>query len=83
MSHYLQVLYRLEVVLYLFFVVCPVCQGNIRKTMRKIGQTDIFSPGGSVLSALSYLEVLSSEMNPAQIRLIRKVVIKERGAAAF
>jgi hypothetical protein len=51
--------------------------------MRKIGQTDIFSPGGSVLSALSYLEVLSSEMNPAQIRLIRKVVIKERGAAAF
>ncbi len=54
MSHYLQVLYKLEVILYSFF--CPVCQGNIRKTMRKIGQTDIFSPGVSVLSCTQFLK---------------------------
>jgi hypothetical protein len=29
------------------------------------------------------LKVLSSEMDTAEIRLIRKVVIKERGAAFF
>jgi hypothetical protein len=29
------------------------------------------------------LKVLSSEMDPAEIRLIRKVVIKERGAVVF
>ncbi len=29
------------------------------------------------------LKVLFSEMDPAEIRLIRKVVIKERGAAVF
>ena len=29
------------------------------------------------------LKVLSSEMDPDEIRLIRKVVIKERGAEVF
>ena len=29
------------------------------------------------------IKVLSSEMDPAKIRLIRKVVIKERGAVFF
>ncbi len=37
----------------------------------------------SCLSWKKVLKVLSSEMDPAEIRLIRKVVIKERGAAVF
>jgi hypothetical protein len=36
-----------------------------------------------LLILLKYLKVLSSEMDPAEIRLIRLVFIKERGAEGF
>jgi hypothetical protein len=38
---------------------------------------------GKVAVLQAYLKVLSSEMDPAEIRFIRWVVIKERGAEAF
>ncbi len=45
-------------------------------------QLSVRSP--KVLHLLSsYLKVLSSEMDPAEIGLIRKVFIKERGAIGF
>jgi hypothetical protein len=38
---------------------------------------------GKVTVLQAYLKVLSSEMDPAEIRFIRWIVIKERGAEVF